>query len=253
MAEDYRAPPVYRAAAAKPMDRHPPDWSSHHHSHLPAHAYEPPPTRPPQPDAATVGKILGLDPGHLTPDLLRALAPVLAQLDALHLRAEQAEHRLAWMERQADLHSLVPCLTRRAFLRELDAFLIGGGRGVVALVSLTGIESLRRRDGLAAADGALRHAAAALIGSLRASDLIGCLGGGDFALLLAGADADGAGDKVAAIVRRIDNAPFQWDGGDAGLGVAWGIAIHPGGADALEPTAEGLVAEADRDWRARLA
>lgn len=253
MADDYRAPPIYRSVALRPLDRHPADTPYHQQSHLPPHAYEPPPGRPVVHDAAYVARILDLDVSHLTGDVLRAVAPVLAQLEALRTRAEQAEHRLAWMERQSDRHSLVPCLTRRAFMREVDAFLIGGGHGVVALVSLTGIETLRRRYGLAAADDALRHAAAALIGSLRASDLIGCLGSGDFGLLLAGAEPAGAGDKVATIVRRIETPPFQWDGADAGLAVAWGVAAHPvpmaGDAVAVTPSAEAMVADADRDLR----
>lgn len=247
MSDNYRAEPVYRSGRLRPLDRHPSDTGryTHHQSHLPPHAYEPPP-RPPVPaDAGDVARILGLDGRHLTDDILAAVTPLLGELDRLREHADRAEHRAAWMERQSDSHPVVPCLTRRAFLRELDAYLAGDGDGIVALVSVGGMEALRRREGLAAADAGLYHAATAMIGALRASDLIACLGGADFALLLVGAAADTVHAEVAEIAGRIQDQSLVWEGREQVLMPAWGIAVIDGTAGAQE-----LIDSADLDLRA---
>lgn len=207
MSDDYRTEPVDSArrvlARASGYDSHP-------RRHPPAHAYEPAPP-PPQPhDAADMASVLGLPASAVTPALLAAVMPLLAEIDRLNWLLTQAEHRAEWVERQADRHSLVPCLTRRAFVREVDTLLAGGGRGTLALVQVAGVEALRRDHGFPAGEAAMRHLAAILVGALRASDIIGCLGGADFAVLLPGTGQDQARLKLETICTRMVEPPFVW-------------------------------------------
>ncbi len=176
-----------------------------------------------------VAVVLGLPAGTLSPALMKALEPLLEDLDALRWQADQDDRRRAVLERVADRHSLLPCYNRRAFLREADAVLADGEAvGTLALLHVGGVESLRMAQGLQAGDGALRHACATILGNLRASDMVGCIGGSDFAMLLLGRQP-AAEDKLAAVARRINDPPFIWLGQPVTLEVATGLCpLGPG-------------------------
>lgn len=209
--------------------------------HLPAHAYEQPPRPPAHRSAADVASVLGLPAESITPALLETVTPLLAEIDRLHWAAEQAERRALWLERQSDRHSVVPCLTRRAFVRELDSFLTGGAAyGTVALIQVAGVEALRQIYGLAAGEGALRHIAATILGALRASDMVGCLGGSDFALLMPGTPEDQAHPKIQSICARIGDPAFTWLGHRVPLTPAFGLRTLAAG-----DSAEATIAAAD--------
>jgi GGDEF domain-containing protein len=237
-------PSDYRTERVDPIPRvtdHPPGHEGASRRHLPPHAYEGPRSPPHHPPAADVASVLGLPVDAVTPALLAAVTPLLAEIDRLHWATEQGERRAHWLERQSDRHSVVPCLTRRAFVRELDSFLVGGDCfGTVALVQVAGVEALRQLFGLAAGEGALRHIAAVILGALRASDMVGCLGGSDFALLLPGTSEDQARLKLDSICARLVEPPFTWLDHRIPLKPAFGL--HP-----LVPgdSAEAAIAAAD--------
>jgi GGDEF domain-containing protein len=241
MSDDYRTEPVFRTTMIQQEAGR--DQGDGRRRRLPAHAYEDPARKSDHgiDDAASV---LGLSADLITPKVLSAIAPLLSELDRLRLSGEQAQHRLNWLEQQSDRHSVVPCLTRRAFMREMDSFMAGQGRGVVCLIQVAGIEALRQLHGLAAGEGALRHVCANIIGALRNSDLVGCLGGSDFAVLLPGTARDGARAKMDEIVGHMIDPPYRWLGQRIPLTPAWGVhEVQPGEG------AEQAVAAADRHRR----
>lgn len=212
---------------------------------LPAHAYESPEKPKAHPSAADVASVLGLPPDQITPELIAGLAPLLAEMDRLRWELDQAERRLSWRERQADRHSVVPCLTRRAFVRELESFCAGGdAHGVLAVLQVAGVEALRQIYGMAAGEGALRHCGANVLGALRATDLVGCVGGSDFAILLPGAGLAEGRAKLDEIVGRIKEPAYTWLGQRIPLTPAYGLV-------ALDTSdgAEQAMAAADRDRR----
>lgn len=191
---------------------------------LPPHAYEQAPAKP-HPQAADVASVLGLPAESISTAVLEAVVPLLAEIDRLHWVAEQAEHRAAWTERQSDSDPVVPCLNRHAFLRALDSFLMTSGNdGTLAVVQVCGVEKLRRDHGLAAGDAAMRHIAATLVGGLRTSDMIGCLGGSDFAVLLPATSMSQAHDKLDVICGRIITPAFVWSDEGVTLAAAFGLA-----------------------------
>lgn len=242
MANEYR---TERVEPSLQVHGYAPGYEGSARRHLPPHAYEQTAPQGPPPEAADVASVLGLPAEAVTPALLAALTPLLAEVERLHWRADQAERRAAWLERQSDRHSVVPCLTRRAFVRELDGFLAGvAASGSVALVQVAGIEALRQIHGLAAGEGALRHVAAVVVGALRASDMVGCLGGSDFAILMPGTSFDQARAKVAAICARIPDPAFTWLGHRIPLQPAMGV-HELAGSD----SAEAAIAAADRARR----
>lgn len=238
MAADYR---TERVDPALRVQEYTPGHDGPPRRHLPPHAYEQPAAPAPHPSAADMASVLGLPAESISPALLAAVTPLLAEIDRLHWAADQSERRALWLERQSDRHSVVPCLTRRAFVRELDSFLGGGkAQGTVALIQVAGVEALRQFYGLAAGEGALRHIAATILGALRTSDMVGCLGGSDFAILLVGTPEDQTRTKIESIVTRIGDPSFTWLGHRVPLIPAFGLHILVAG-----DSAEAAIAAAD--------
>lgn len=223
----------YRTERVDPTPRVP-EYAAGHDGpprrHLPPHAYESREAPRHHPQAADVASVLGLPADAVTPALLAALTPLLAEMDRLHWAAEQAEHRANWLESRSDRHSVVPCLTRRAFVRELDSFLAGGDTiGTLAVVQVAGIEALRQFYGIAAGEGALRHIAAVILGALRNSDMVGCVGGSDFVVLLPGTTEEQARPKLDSIRARMTDPPYTWMGQRIPMQVAYGLhTLAPG-------------------------
>ena len=162
-----------------------------------------------------VAMVLGVAAEAISESMFASLVGLLGEMDQLRWQVDHEAGRRDAMARRADRHSFLPCLNRHAFLRELDSFLGDPDLlGVLAVISVGGVERLRMAHGLAAHDGALRHICATLLGNLRASDLVGCLGGSDFAVLMVAAEnvagESGAGAKLAEIRRHINDPPFVW-------------------------------------------
>jgi len=192
-----------------------------------------------------VASVLGLDPSAVSPTLMAAMLPLLDELERLRVLADQHERRRVYMEHAADRHSVVPCLNRRAFMREVESFLLGGEAvGIVAVLHASGIERLTTINGMAAGEGALRHVAAAIIGAIRTSDMVGCLGGSDFGILLLGGDLGAAAEKLETIRYHVNDPAFTWLGQPVSLDCSTGM-VAPGPGDA----AEQALAAADRARR----
>jgi GGDEF domain-containing protein len=240
MSDDYRTEKVFRTNVIHEFGREPHEGQRRH---LPPHAYENP-DKSSSHSSADAASVLGLPADRVTPEVLAALLPLLAELERLRWKSEQADRRQTWLEQQSDRHSVVPCLTRRAFMRELDGYLVGGGGGVVALIQVAGIEALRQLHGLAAGEGALRHICATVIGALRTTDVVGCLGGSDFAILLPGADFPQARTKLDEIIAHMTDPPYMWLGQRIPLQSACGLHVLTAGEGA-----EQAVAAADRHRR----
>lgn len=206
---------------------------------------------PPHPPASArhsvhdVALVLGLSAGALTPEVLAAVEPILAEMDLLRGQVEQLRRQQAFLERAADRHAVAPCLNRRAFVREVESFMQGGGtEAALAVVHAGGIERLSQLHGLAAGEGALRHACAGILAALRSSDVVGCLGGGAFGILFTAAAPSAAAGKLAEICRRINEQPFTWLGQPVPLSLQTGLhAPQPGEG------AEQALAAADRARR----
>ena len=176
-------------------------------------AYAAQPPEPVQHSIHDVASVLGLDVETIDPAVVAAVLPLLAEIDRLRHVALQNEHRRAYVERAADRHSVVPCLNRRAFVREMEGVIQSGEPfGTLAVLHFGGIEHLCRVHGMAAAEGGLRHAAAAITGAIRTGDILGCLVGSDFGLLLVGTDLAAAQTKLAEISSRLNQPAFCWLG-----------------------------------------
>ena len=162
------------------------------------------------------------------------------------LRDVTAENRLSLrLSFEANHDPLTSLPNRRAFLERLaDAVQSARDEGrhhVVAFLDLDRFKVVNDRFGHAAGDRLLREIAAVMGGVVRAGDVIGRIGGDEFALLLANCtiqNARAVGDKL----RRAVDAYRIAHGGEAlGVGVSIGLAA----IEAETASAAHALAEAD--------
>jgi diguanylate cyclase (GGDEF)-like protein/PAS domain S-box-containing protein len=142
-----------------------------------------------------------LDPGHYTKNQIR-LAEAFGEHVSIVLNNAQEFRE---MRRKAMTDSLTNALSRRAFFDEARVRLVEysqQGKPVsIIMIDLDHFKHVNDRDGHAAGDQVLRSAAALWAGELRDDDVLGRLGGEEFAVLLPGASIEAA-TRVAERLRK---------------------------------------------------
>jgi len=193
---------------------------------------------------------LGLTPAELTAPVQRALQTLMVEMDSLRAEVARLKAQLAEAETLADQDALTPALNRRAFMRELHrarAFRERyGSPASLVYFDLTGFKAVNDRFGHAAGDAALNAVAERLIANVRQSDVVGRMGGDEFAVILAQADGATAQVKAESLARTVEAAPIEFGEWSAPLHLAYGV--HEIAPDA-EP--EAIVAAADAAMYAR--
>jgi diguanylate cyclase (GGDEF)-like protein len=167
-----------------------------------------------------------------------------AELSTLRAEVVRLTARLAEAEGLADRDALTPLLNRRAFVRELARSRALAARygtpASLVYFDLDGLKAINDRFGHAAGDEALKAVAAMLADQVRASDVVGRIGGDEFAVILAQTDGFQAEAKAAALAQSVaDPPPASLEPG-VRLSVSWGVAEVRGD---LAP--EAVIAEAD--------
>ncbi|NIE65285.1 diguanylate cyclase [Burkholderia sp. Ax-1719] len=117
---------------------------------------------------------------------------------------------------------------RRHFMSRLDAQLAllrrtGGPQCALMMCDLDHFKSINDRFGHAVGDDALRYFADVLRNHLRGGDVAGRIGGEEFAILLGGADVDGACIVARRIQDCIAQAPLRALEGAVALTVSIGV------------------------------
>ena len=185
--------------------------------------------------AADEARFLGLAEAELTPAVKAALATLVIELDDLRAEVKRLKARLQEAEAAADADPLTGVKNRRAFIRELkriSAFCLRyEAPASVLYFDLDDLKSVNDRFGHAAGDAALIAVAERLSANVRESDAIGRIGGDEFAVLLAQADASVAAAKGEMLARAIAATPVQSGDWLAPIRVSWG-------ARQLDPAAD---------------
>jgi diguanylate cyclase (GGDEF)-like protein len=187
---------------------------------------------------------LGLTEQDMTPAVQAALSTLLSEIDDLRGEVGRLKGKLTETEGLADRDALTPLLNRRAFLREVGRIRTFsqryGAPASLVYFDLDGFKSVNDRYGHAAGDAALRAVAERLLANVRESDLVGRMGGDEFAVILVQADQAVAEAKARALAHAIEREPIKFGDWSAPLHISYGVRqISP----ELEP--EALVAEAD--------
>jgi diguanylate cyclase (GGDEF)-like protein len=178
--------------------------------------------------------------------------PVRLAAEVTRLEAELAamRARIAELETHAESDPLTGVFNRRGFERELRraaAYVRRyGGNAALVYLDLDRFKPINDRHGHAAGDAVLEAVAAALLGSVRASDTVARVGGDEFAVLLWNLTGEAARHKADAIERTIAAMAVPWGGETLAVGASAGIAVLAADTDLVE-----LVARADAAMYAR--
>ncbi len=201
------------------------------------------PERPVDP-ALRVASLFAVPESHLTPQVRTAFNVMIGEIDSLRLDVEQLKLSLAEAEASADHDPLAPVYNRRAFMREVSK--------VVALVKRHEVEAsliyfdlntfkeINDTHGHPAGDAVLRSIGETLIRQTRESDIVGRIGGDEFAVVLTHLAPNAAKQKAEALAAAIRTERILHAGEPLYVSAALGIAhFRP------NDTAEGVLARAD--------
>lgn len=174
------------------------------------------------------------------PEVLR----LMQEVETLRLELRAMGQRLAEAERLADHDVLTPLLNRRAFVRELQRAIALTRRhktpASVIYFDLDGFKLINDRYGHAAGDAALVAVADRLTAEVRQADVVGRIGGDEFAVLLQHADLQAAGAKAVALAKAVSGAPIVFGDREFAVTVTFGVR-QVGAVD----SAEEALSEAD--------
>lgn len=195
-------------------------------------------------------EILGIPEAEITPAVSNALQGLLGEIDDLRGEVGRLKGRLAEIEDLADRDALTPLLNRRALMRELGRIRTFaqryGSPASLVYIDLDDLKGVNDRLGHAAGDAALKAVAERLLAHVRESDIVGRMGGDEFAVILAQADHVTAEAKAASLARAIEAEPLRFGDWSAPLHISWGVREITQDADP-----EALIAEADAAMYAR--
>jgi len=187
---------------------------------------------------------MGIGRAEMTPAVQAAIEALLGEVDELKAEVSRLKARLEDAENLADRDALTPLLNRRAFVRELSRARTFAQRHGFPLslvyFDLDGFKALNDRLGHAAGDAALQVVAERLTSNVRESDIVGRMGGDEFAVVLMPADAAAAEGRAATLAEAIEQDLGVPGDSRARLRVSYGVReIDP------EADAEALIAQAD--------
>ncbi len=187
---------------------------------------------------ADVATIAGIPRDELTPKVRDAIELLMHEVQRMRQELEQAEKRVAYLEKLADEDSLVPVANRRAFVRELSRMAAYSERyssvSSVLYFDIDGFKEINDQYGHAAGDAALQHIAEIFMLNVRESDVVGRLGGDEFGVILAQSDAAAAAEKAAILAQAIETTPFVWENKGLKVGVSYGAYTFSGKENAGE-------------------
>ena len=173
-------------------------------------------------EVAPVGDEAGLAPG-----LRQALRDLRSEAEELRRDLRAARARIASLEKLVDEDPLMPVCNRRAFMRELTRMMAFTRRyglpGSVVYFDVNNLKQINDAHGHAAGDAALVQVARVLVESVRATDVVGRLGGDEFGVLLVRTDRVLAEMKATELAAMVRMRPLQWQGESVPLSVSFGV------------------------------
>ena len=194
--------------------------------------------------AQRVAEIFGVPEIHLTPQVRTAFNVMISEIDSLRLDVEQLKLSLAEAEASADHDTLAPIYNRRAFVREAQRILAMVKRHEVqaSLIyfDLNNFKAINDAHGHPAGDAVIRAIGEILIRQTRETDVVGRIGGDEFAVMLTHTDPEAAAEKAEALAATLCTEKVLFNGIPLYVSAAYGITQV-----AVGDTAEKALARAD--------
>ena len=173
-----------------------------------------------------------------------------AHFQAMSQRADTLIDEL----RQAALTDPLTLLpNRRAFFERLTAQAQSGERACLAMIDIDHFKRVNDRFGHAAGDAVLRHFADVARASFRSGDMVGRIGGEEFAVVLRGVDLDQACKICQRLVDMLCDTDIATPAGTVRVTISTGVATIGSDGDAAMAAADSAMYEAKRGGRSRLS
>ncbi len=177
---------------------------------------------------------------------------VSAHRYALEQMAESLDLVLQWqghveaLEQAARFDELSGVANRNMFMQQLEFELrqsTGSDQTIAVLyVDLDRFKTINDQFGHAAGDAVIQHAARLMTGAVREGDVVGRIGGDEFAVLCTGVTIPNDATRVAERIVAALAVPFEYEGLTLEVGASAGVAFsQPGSNDHSS-----LLARADR-------
>lgn len=184
---------------------------------------------------------------------LRALNAKLEEEVAQRRKLEEELRRLATVDQ------LTAVFTRRHFFelarREIDRRARSGQPIGVLVVDIDHFKAINDGRGHAGGDAALAHFGALLRDSVRQVDIVGRIGGEEFAVILPGAGPERAAAIAERLRQVVETTPVPLDGEPLRLTVSIGVTSFADGDDVIEKAlarADEALYRAKREGRNRV-
>lgn len=202
------------------------------------------PAEAPLDGAGRAAALFGVPQAHMTREVRAAFNALFGEIDALRMDVDELKLSLAEAQASADHDPLVPVYNRRAFIRETTR--------VIALVrrheieasliyfDLNGFKAVNDLHGHAAGDQVLRAIGETLIRQTRETDVVGRIGGDEFAVVLTHVSPEAARAKAEALSAALRTERMHHDGVELSVAASFGVAVIDG-----SETAERVLALAD--------
>ena len=151
-----------------------------------------------------------------------------AEVRRLSAELAGAQKRIAELETSADIDPLLDILNRRGFERELARAISHVGRygtpAALMFIDLDGFKGVNDRHGHLAGDALLKAVGAELTRHVRASDVVGRLGGDEFGVLMWHVEPALAEAKARELERLVERLAVPHSGAALSVGASAGIA-----------------------------
>jgi diguanylate cyclase (GGDEF)-like protein len=194
--------------------------------------------------AKRVAEIFGVPEHQLSPQVRTAFTVLISEIDSLRLDVEQLTLSLAEAEASADHDTLAPVYNRRAFIREAQRVVAMVKRheieASVIYFDLNNFKAINDAHGHPAGDAVIRAIGELLIRQTRETDIVGRIGGDEFAVVLTHVGADAARLKAETLAAALCTEKVLHEGIPLYVSAAYGVAPMAAG-----DTAEKALAKAD--------
>ncbi|MGE4220895.1 MAG: GGDEF domain-containing protein [Alphaproteobacteria bacterium] len=180
-------------------------------------------------EAEDVALLQGVDERALPPEARSAFLELVSEVADLRQHLAQTRDRIAYLQHLLDRDPMAPVLNRRGLARELAHVLSLAARheteSTLCYFRMEGLAAINAQYGHAVGDAAVELFGAALDAAIRPGDVVGRLGGSEFAAILVGYAVEEGRARAREIAADVGRRVIHWGGRPIHFQVAW--AVHP--------------------------
>ena len=167
--------------------------------------------------------------------------------------SQRADTLIDELRRAALTDPLTLLPNRRAFFERLTAQAASDEPGCLAMIDIDHFKRVNDRYGHAAGDTVLRHFADLARSCFRSGDMVGRIGGEEFAVILRGVDLDQACKVCQRLVDKLADTEIVTASGPVRVTISSGVVVIGSDGEAAMAAADSAMYEAKRGGRSRLS